>query len=204
MELLGSFFFVLTFGLTGVGESSSAPLAVAAVFTVVVYLGSRASAGHCNPAITLAALLTGQIVPIEATKFMVLQLAGAIVAGLATVWLMGDALTFAPGIGISVFQAMGAEFLFTFILVLVFLETAGHAAAVERPYSSLLVGMVVFAGMTAAADISGGVLNPATALGMSIADTVTGGASIWGFWLYLLGTFAGGTAAALVSKQLSL
>jgi glycerol uptake facilitator-like aquaporin len=204
MELIGTFFFVLTFGLTVQADSSFAPLAVGAAFTVVVFLGSRISAGHCNPAITLGALLHAKIEPIEAVKFMVLQLAGAIAAGFATIWLAGDALTFTPGIGISAWQTVAVEFLFTFILVLVFLETTGGSTAAERPFASLLLGMVIFAGMTAADDISGGALNPAAALGTSIADTVAGGSSIGAVWLYLLATLGGAVAASALSRQLSL
>lgn len=202
-ELIGSFFIVLTMGLTVTAGSSLAPLAIGSVLMVMVYMGYHISGAHFNPAVSLAVLMRGRISTPEAIKYMVFQIVGAILGGFLTVWLADEPLTITPGIGISSSQALIVEILFTFALALVYLQTAYNDATAGNSYYGLAIGFTVFVGTAAGIAISGGAFNPAVGLGSAIADAVTGGSSIEHIWLYVVGPLAGGALANIVYRQQS-
>ena len=58
-EFIGTFFLVLTVGLTVLSGTPFAPLAIGAALMVMVYMGGHISGGHYNPAVTLGAALRG-------------------------------------------------------------------------------------------------------------------------------------------------
>jgi len=149
-------------------------------------------------------MMRGKIEKVEAVKYMVFQVVGAILAGFATIWLAGEALTdqwpLTPAFGVSSLQALGVEILFTFALALVVLQTTTNDATAGNSYYGLAIGFTVFMGAAAGGPISGGAFNPAVGLGPAIVDAVTGGSSISSVWIYLAGPFAGGALAAVVYK----
>src|SRR4029078_8397376 len=94
-EFLGTFFLVLTVGLTVLNGSPMAPLAIGSSLMIMVYMGGHVSGGHYNPAVSLAVFLRGKMAsPGEFLGYVVSQLAGAITAALATYVPAGH--TFAP------------------------------------------------------------------------------------------------------------
>lgn len=200
-ELIGTFFLVLTIGLTITGGSALAPIAIGSVLMVMVYIGGHISGAHYNPAVSLAVFMRGKIEAAEAVKYMVFQVVGAILAAFLTVWLAEESLTITPGIGISTLQAFVVEILFTTALALAVLQTAFNDTTAGNSYYGLAIGFTLFVGVAAGGNISGAALNPAVGLGSAIADAVTGGSSIEHIWLYLVGPFAGGALAALVFRQ---
>ena len=56
-EFIGTFFLVLTIGLTVLNGTALAPLAIGCSLMVMVYMGGHVSGGHYNPAVSLAVLL---------------------------------------------------------------------------------------------------------------------------------------------------
>ena len=60
-ELIGTFFLVLTIGLTVLSGSSLAPLAIGSALMVMVYMGGHISGAHYNPAVSVAVLLRGKM-----------------------------------------------------------------------------------------------------------------------------------------------
>ena len=60
-EFIGAFFLVLTIGLTVLGESPMAPLAIGSALMVMVYMGGHVSGAHYNPAVSLAVCLRGRL-----------------------------------------------------------------------------------------------------------------------------------------------
>src|SRR5882762_2386701 len=82
-EFIGTFFLVLTVGLTvNGGAGNMAPLAIGAALMVMIYAGGHISGGHYNPAVTLAVLIRGRIRTGDALVYMGSQLAGAVAASL--------------------------------------------------------------------------------------------------------------------------
>ena len=84
-ELIGTFFLVLTVGLS-VGMPMAA-LAIGSVLMVMVYMGGHISGGHYNPAVSLAVMLRGKLSPIDFVPYIVSQLAGSFLA-CYVVWII--------------------------------------------------------------------------------------------------------------------
>lgn len=197
-ELIGTFFLVLTIGLTVTAGSEFAPLAIGTALMVMVYMGGHISGAHYNPAVTLGVLMRGKIGTSEAVQYMGAQVVGALLAALVSFWVMGQ--TFAPAPSHPALHALVVEFLFTFALVLVVLTTATADATAGNSYFGLAIGFTVMVGAFAGGGISGGAFNPAVGLGPIIVDSVLGNGGFGNVWLYLVGPFLGGALAAVVFK----
>jgi aquaporin Z len=195
-EFIGTFFLVLTIGCTviGAGAGVIAPLAIGAALMVMVYAGGHISGGHFNPAVTLGVLIRGKVSAADAVPYILAQLAGAAVATVAVKFLRaGVAVTpMVPNVG----PALLAEFLFTFALVYVVLNSATAQGTSGNSFYGLAIGMTVMTGAFAVGDISGGAFNPAVALGISML-----GLSSWdNIWIYLVANFGAAIVAAIVFK----
>jgi glycerol uptake facilitator-like aquaporin len=70
-EFLGAFLFVLSILVSG------NPLVIGLVLALVVWLLSKISGGHVNPAVSLAFLLKGNLSYFEFVSYTVAQLVGA-------------------------------------------------------------------------------------------------------------------------------
>lgn len=199
-ELVGTFFLVLTIGLSVTTGSDLVAVAVGTVLTALVYMGYHVSGAHYNPAITLAILLRGLIEPAEAVRYVVFQITGAILACFLTVYLSGTALIMMPRVGVSALQAVVVEAMLTLVLALVILQVAANEKTKGNSYYGIAIGFTVLAITVAGSGISGGAFNPAVGLGPAIVDAVTGGTSIVHVWIYIVGPFAGAALATLVYK----
>jgi len=198
-ELIGTFFLVLTIGMViGIG-SPFAPLAIGTVLMVMVYMGGHISGAHYNPAATLGIWMRGAIEKEEVGKYMAFQLIGALLAAAVSNYLVGN--TFAPAPADAVFPALVAEFLFTFALVLVILNTATADETSGNSYFGLAIGFTVMAGAFSVGEISGAAFNPAVGMGAIIIDILLGDGTFGDGWIYLVGPFGGGAAAAIVFKM---
>ena len=95
--------------------------------------------------------------------------------------------------------ALLAEFLFTFALVYVVLNTATAEGTSGNSFYGLAIGMTVMTGAFAVGDISGGAFNPAVALGICVL-----GISSWvNIWIYLLADFAAAIVAAIIFQLIN-
>ena len=200
MELVGTFFLVLTIGCTVIGKGAGAlaPLAIGASLMVMVFAGGHISGGHYNPAVTLGVWLRGKCDSRDVVPYILFQLVGAAVASGAVRFLKAGAVVVRvkPAVGPEVV----AEFLFTFALVFVVLNVATAKGTAGNSFYGLAIGMTVMTGAYAVGNISGGVFNPAVALGFSLM-----GLSAWsGIWIYLLVQLAAGIVAALLFRGLQL
>ena len=199
-EFIGTFFLVLTIGCTGIGTGAGviAPLAIGAVLMVMVFAGGHISGAHYNPAVTLGILIRGKVNGANVVPYWVAQLAGSALAALiVSKFLRADVAVTAitPHVG----PALLAEFLFTFALVYVVLNTATAEGTSGNSFYGLAIGMTVMTGAFAVGDISGGAFNPAVALGICIL-----GISSWGnIWIYLLANFAAAIVAAVVFQLIN-
>src|SRR5215216_1226866 len=114
-EFLGTFFLVLTIGLTVLSGSPLAPLAIGATLMVMVYMGGHVSGAHYNPAVTLAIFLRGKLPARDVLPYWVAQVAGAVVAAAIARWvIMGRGVSATAIPANQIFAALLVEFLFTF------------------------------------------------------------------------------------------
>src|SRR5437899_12512513 len=196
MELVGTFFLVFTIGCTVVGNGAGAlaPLAIGSALMVMVVAGGHISGAHYNPAGTLGVWLRAKCETKDVAGYMISQIAGAALAALAVKYLKAGAAV-AP-ISLAALPALLAEFLFTFALVFVVLNVATAKGTSGNSFDGRAIGFRVMTGAFAVGNISGGVFNPAVAVGVSMM-----GLSAWtNIWIYLVADFAAGAAAALAFR----
>jgi aquaporin Z len=198
-EFIGTFFFILTIGCTVIGATPGVipPLAIGAVLMVMVYAGGHISGGHYNPAVTLGVLIRGKIKAADVVPYIVAQLLAAAAAAATVKFLRaGVAVTpMTPNVG----PVLLAEFLFTFALVYVVLNTATAEGTSGNSFYGLAIGMTVMTGAFAVGDISGAVFNPAIAVGISIL-----GLSSWNnIWIYLVANFGAAVVAAVIFQLIN-
>jgi aquaporin Z len=198
-EFLGTFFLVLTVGLTVLSGTPLAPLAIGSSLMVMVYMGGHVSGAHYNPAVSLAVFLRGKMASGgELVGYMVSQLLGAIAASLVVYVITGKTFAPAPGPGVAPAAALLVEFLYTFALALVVLNSAASAKTHGNSFYGLAIGFTIVVAAFAGGGISGGVFNPAVGTGPILVNALIGGGSLAHLWLYLIGPLIGGAAAAWV------
>ena len=197
-EVIGTFFLVLTIGLTVLDGTPLAPLAIGSVLMVMVYMGGHISGAHYNPAVSIAILIRGKMEGRDLLPYIVAQVMGAVLASLAVLAITGHTFAPAPGADAGLVAVLLSEALFTFALTLVILNVATDDATAGNSYYGLAIGFTVMAGAFAVGGVSGGAFNPAVGTGPILIDTFVGGGSLGGLWIYLVGPVLGAVAAARV------
>lgn len=199
VELIGTFFLVLTIGLVVIepGAGAFAPLAIGSVLMVMIYAGGHISGGHYNPAVTLAVWMRGRCSSSDVPGYMISQFAGGIIAAFAVFLIKGDVLVEAAVI--SPIPSLLAEFLFTFALCFVVLNVATSKNTSGNSYFGLAIGFTVLVGAYAVGSISGGAFNPAVAVGIITMGLI----DISSIWVFLIANFLGGIAAALAFNAIN-
>ena len=195
-EFVGTFFLVLTIGLTVMNGTPMAPLAIGSVLMAMVYMGGHISGAHYNPAVSVAILIRGKMEARDLVPYVLAQLSGAILASLTVMLIVGDTFAPAPAPEAGLVVVLLSEALFTFALSLVILNVATDDATAGNSYYGLAIGFTVMAGAFAVGATSGGVFNPAVGTGPILIDALLGG-GIWDhLWIYWAGPVLGGVAAA--------
>lgn len=184
------------------------------LLAVLVAFG-HVSGGHFNPAVTLAAVVSGRTPAKVALGYVVAQVLGALVAvGMLWAVLMTliDASTTAQALGAvangygenSTSQAgwstvLLVEFVATTLFVLVVLgSTAPRANAVLAPVA---IGASFAFLLTILAPFDGGSLNPARSTGTAVIGGVESLSQLWLFWVAPL---LGGLVAGLIYRVVDL
>ena len=201
VEFIGTFFLVLTIGMTVIapGAGDMAPLAIGAALMVMIYAGGHISGAHYNPAVTLAVFLRGKCALKDVPGYMVAQVVGGAVAAMVVSTLKGpDLMSKVTALAPVVGSALIAEFLFTFALAWVVLNTATAKATDGNSNYGLAIGFTVLTGAYAVGSVSGGAFNPAVAVGI----TMMGLSAAANIWIFLVADFLGGAAAALAFNAL--
>ena len=198
VEFIGTFFLVFTIGMTVIapGAGNFAPLAIGSALAVMIFAGGHVSGGHFNPAVTLGVWLRGKCPSSDVAPYLIAQSAAALVASFAVkalkTGLVAKAAAMAGPLSPESVPALLAEFLFTFALFWVVLNTATAKGTAGNSFYGWAIGFTVLTGAYAVGGVSGGAFNPAVALGLCTMGVVA-----WGsLWIYLVACFAGGAIAA--------
>jgi aquaporin Z len=197
-EFIGTFFFVLTIGCTVIPGSPGVipPLAIGAALMVMVFAGGHVSSAHYNPAVTLAVWTRGKCQTKDVAPYMIAQVAAGIVAGFTAMFLVGSGK---PMEIKNVPAALLAEFLYTFALAYVVLNTATAKGNAGNSFYGLAIGMTVMIGAFSVGGISGGAFNPAVAVGLVTMKLVHAS----DVWIHLAADLAGGLVAGIAFKAIN-
>ena len=116
VEFIGTFFLVLTVGMTVVapGAGALAPLAIGSALMIMVYAGGHVSGGHYNPAVTLAVWLRGRCAAGDVPFYIAAQILAAVVAAAGVLCFKGHPAV--TPMEIKILPALIAEVVGTFAL----------------------------------------------------------------------------------------
>jgi aquaporin Z len=195
VELIGAFFLVFTVGTAVFSGSALAPLAIGTALMVMIYAGGHISGGHFNPAVTMAALVRGRIGVVDAFGYWIAQFVGGVLAALVVRGIVTRPAGQVPLhlSGHRLVDAIVAELIFTIALAWVMLNSATSKDNQNNSFYGLAIGFTVLAGAVAVGGISGGVFNPAVALGGAVMSMFA-----WStFWIYLVVELVAGALAGI-------
>jgi MIP family channel proteins len=213
-ELIGTFglvlFIVLVLTISaapplGLGGPDFAVLGLVHAFALMLLIAALgcASGAHFNPAVTVGMLSTRRIGFADACAYIVMQLAGAVLAVLVVKALMnttGDAAHFGATKVVSgrfldgsAVKGMVAEAIGAFFLMWAIMGTVVNPRG-ERAWGALVIGATLGLAVMCIAPLTGAGLNPARAFGPALV----GGFGPAGDWLlaFVVGPIAGAVLAA--------
>jgi MIP family channel proteins len=173
---------------------------------------------HFNPAVTIGVLIAGEMQPLVAVLYTVMQLLGGIAAG-GILRLLLNSRTYASCKGgttlltsytavnetingpvhyiadyVRIWQGILIEFIVTFVLVTVILMVALDTKS-KTGLAPLMIGFTLAASMLAAWPLTGGSLNPARSLGPAIF------ANHWeNHFVYWIGPLVGAIIAGILYR----
>jgi len=213
-EALGTFVLVLfgcgtaviTGGTAGVGILGIS-LAFGLAVVVMAYTIGPVSGCHINPAISVGMFVAGKLSMKDTVGYLISQCIGAII-GAGVLYLlatgsagfsMGDWALGSNGWGegyggaYSMQAALIAEFVFTFLFLMVIFGTTAKAASPQM--AGLAIGLSLVLIHMVVIPITGTSVNPARSLGPAL---FAGGIALSQLWLFIVVPIAGAVAAALV------
>ena len=160
---------------------------------LMIFAGGHVSGAHYNPAVSLAVWVRGRCDTKDVGPYMAAQIVAGVVAALVASVLVGIGQ---PMEIKDVPAAWLAEFLFTFALAHVVLNTATAKGTSGNSFYGLAIGMTVMTGAFAVGGISGGAFNPAVAIGAGVMKLV----SFSNLWIHITADLAGGAVAGVVFR----
>jgi MIP family channel proteins len=211
-ELIGTFFLVFcgvgaavselyrsgTVGFLGIAVANGIALAIGITATMA------ASGGHLNPAVTIGMWSIGRVDAAKAAKYVVSQLAGAILAVLAIKMLYPEmagqiAIYGAPRLATDVTATQGIliEAILTFLLAFAVMGTMVDGRAPK--IGGLGVGLIVVCDVLAGGQMTGAAMNPARAFAPMLVGNMWTGVAI-----YWVGPVLGAIVAMQVYERLIL
>jgi aquaporin Z len=204
IEFLGTFILVTVAAGAGVinhyaggnqVSRTAAVIAPGAAVMAMIYAWGPLSGLHINPAVTFGFTARGVFPRKWLVPYWVVQLGGAICAGLFLQVMFGDVAAGGtypisrPG---GEWRSLVMETVLTAILVSIIINTAtghrsiGHNAAIAVGATVALLGLF-------ASPVSGASMNPARSLGPDIAAS-----DYTGWWVYIVGPMIGATIAVVI------
>ena len=195
-EFIGTFTLIfIGAGASALGAGGLVGVAFAHGFVVLTfaYAYGHISGTHINPAVTIALWVGKQIDIVSAVGYIIVQLLGAIVAGFALNFLIGNT---APDLGATVLaagvnpvQGLIIEIILTFFLVNAIYNTAVNGRAGNL--APVAIGFTLIFAILLGEPLTGASLNPARTLGPALAS-----GNFADLWLYMVGPIVGGILAS--------
>lgn len=176
------------------------------IYAVLLFFIRPMSGAHLNPAISLAAFLSGKINLMAMLIYWGAQVLGALLAALLFALIVGfDCLGVEPRDGYGWWQASIVEFIYTALLAFTFLSVhpAHKGNGKENKYNIFLYPFTLMAalgaGIAACAHISGAFLNPASTIAFEILRVLLTSRESPQYWLlYIVMQLLGAVLAAVV------
>jgi|TARA_R100000541_G_scaffold48176_1_gene55248 glycerol uptake facilitator-like aquaporin len=195
IELLGSYFLVLAYGLSGDA------FAIGFILSALIYVGALISGAHYNPAISLGAFFLKRISGSELLGYIIAQIIGAFLAAASVLFISSFVFYIEAPANSLFYEQLGLEILLTFVLALVaYVAWIGNPSHKSVATYSFIMGFALVALFMMGESISGGIFNPALSLGTSILDYFLGGSSYKDIPLYTIAPFLGATLASFMYK----
>jgi glycerol uptake facilitator protein len=196
--------------LGGLGDWLAIGLAFGLAIAAAIYALGNVSGCHINPAVTIGLWSVKKFPGRDVVPYIVSQVLGASlgsfllagIIGMGAVTIGGLGAT-APFPGIGYYQAMLAEIVGTFLLMLAIMGVAVDKRA-SPGFAGIIIGLTVAGVITTVGNISGSSLNPARTFGPYLGDAVLGGHSLWAFLpIYIIGPVIGAVLAALAYNYMT-
>lgn len=196
--------------LGGLADWLAIGLAFGLAIAAAIYALGNISGCHINPAVTIALWSVKKFPGRDVIPYIVSQLAGASVAsilfavivGMGAVTIGGLGAT-APFPGIGYVQAILAELVGTFLLMLAIMGVAVDRRA-PPGFAGIIIGLTVAGVITTVGNISGSSLNPARTFGPYLGDSLMGGLNLWMYLpIYIIGPIVGAILAALAYNYMT-
>jgi len=180
-------------GVLGIPFVAFAPFVGIAVG---VYLFSKISMAHFNPAVTLGFLITRHIKKSQLTFYFTAEIIGALLGSLFVKYVIGTEAQLganAPNYTFSIPLIFGIEAFASGLLMVVILTVVYTKGL--RGFSGIVIGGIVGLDILFLSFISGASMNPAR----SLAPALLSG-SIEDLWLYWSATFIGTSVVAFILR----
>ena len=196
--------------LGGLGDWIAIALVFGLTVMICIYVFGKISGAHLNPAVTIGLFVTKNIALVDSIYYIVAQVIGACLGSIALFLCLGNPAVVigglgatAPGLGVTYWQAMFAEFLGTFFLMMVVMGVAVDKKA-EPGFAGISIGMTVAAVIAVLGAFTGASINPARTFGPYLMDMVLGGQNLWAYFpIYLVGPILGAICAAFAYAYLA-
>ena len=212
-ELFGTFVFLLVgagsaIGAGSLGSPNSGTLLIIGALANGLGLAMAVSAtmgtsgGVLNPAVTLGLWVGGKLPAKDIVPYVIAQLIGAVLAGLALVavfpYSLGAPVQWgSPTLNLSIVnatQGVAIEGLLTFLLLIAVFGTAVDPRAPK--IGGLGIGLAVLTDVLVGGNLTGAAMNPARAFGPMIASGFY--PDYW--YIYLIGPLIGAVLGGLVYR----
>ena len=197
--------------LGGLGDWLAVGAAFGLAVAVVIYALGGVSGAHINPAVSIALWAIKKFPAKDTVAYVIAQCVGAVIGAALFLFVAGpDALTVgglgatAPFPGISLWQALVAEIIGTFVLMLAIMGVAVDRHATPG-FAGLVIGMAVTGVIVAIGNISGGSINPARSFGPDLIAAIMNGSTalVTTYPIYIVGPIAGAVLAAFFYKYVA-
>jgi aquaporin Z len=166
--------------------------------TIGVYIFSKISMAHFNPAVSLWFLISRHITKLQLLQYFAAEITGALLASLFVMSVIGTEASLganAPDYSYPLPIVFGIEVLATALLMAVIYLVVYTKGL--RGFGGLVIGGMVGLDIFFLAFISGASMNPARSLAPALLSGVLGN-----LWLYWTATFIGSSTIAFTVRKM--